>query len=739
MKRSLLVLSLLSFAAVSFAEIAGERPVSTIVYGPAPGQRYGTAAASDGRDFLVAWVDTQRNRGNIAQLYATRMNAAGDVLDPLSIRIPTISHEAYRVDVVFLGDAYLVYWSEPSPISRGFNALMGVRISSDGVVLDSVPRLLADRAEVNVRGAASNGNRTVIAYSTSSGSRMLVVDRNANVVDGPKAFVQDSGVRSAIVASNGREFFVAWKSDRVYATRIDADGVPATSQPIILSSHTELYDLASDGDSYVAIVSDRDAGVVAQHVSAAGELLERSAIPLQQVYPAFAFAGGSYLLMDGNALQNTIFVRQLDRTGKPVGASAPLASGTSYGAGGSLASNGSDAAAFWTAWNATPQAFDARIIDGRTLALSNTTAITRSANAQTTPDAATSGRNMAIVWNESNGTYAGRLTLDGQLLDGRGIRIGNPSIAAPRIVFDGANYIAGWIEQSAAAPAATVKVARLSPDSGLILGAGGMAVASNPCGNGLALSAGAEATLVAWSDCQRVVANTIAHDGSLGVATTVTPADTTRTGSVTAAWNGREWLVAWEDLVMSGGIFIDIPFYDTFLKAARISSSFALLDPKPITVGETRNDFKPLLASGGNDFLIAWTRYTGTPTYSVIAQRISSDGSLLAGGRLGTGRAKSVVWDGQQYAVAFASSPFFTASTLYVTHVAASGEIESSSPQSVVSNIVDPDAALIMMEPGRVIAAYSRVASGSPYGDVERLFLGAPHAIRGRAVRTEVR
>jgi len=731
MKRSLLITASLLFLAVaSFAEVAGERPVSTIVYGQAPGQRFSTRAASDGRDFLVVWVDVQRNRGNASRIYAARMNAAGEVLDPLGIRIPTISQQNYSAGVVFLGDAYLVYWVETSPVSSAFNALMAVRISRDGIVLDSVPRMLADHA-VNVQGAASNSRRTVIAYGAQLGIQTIVLDREGNVIDGPRALTTDRRANVALVASTGRDFLVAWSSDVVYASRFDENGAPIDSAPIVLSSHTQLYNLGSDGDSYVAIVSDRDIGVVAQHVSAAGELLERSAVPLQQVYPGLVFAGGSYLLMDGDAVQRTIFLRQLDRTGKPIGASAPLAGGTSFGAGGTLASNGSDAAAFWTEWNASPQAFHGTVVDGSTLAMSSVATITRSANAQTTPDAATSGRNLAVVWNESDGTYAGRLTLDGQMLDGRGIRIGSRSISAPRIVFDGVNYLVAWIESSDAT--ARVKTTRLSPENGTLLDSPAIAVATTQCGNGLALAAG-PSTLIAWSDCDRVVANTIARDGFLGTVTTVTPADTTRTGTVSAAWNGSEWLVAWEDLVLAGGPIIDIPAFETLLKAARISASHTLLDPKPIAISETRNDYQPLVASDGHDFLIAWTRYTTNPLFSVITQRISSGGSLLENGRIGSGRAKNVAWDGQQYAVAFASFSFSGPSTLYVTHIPASGPIESSAPQSIVSSIIDPEAALIVTQPGRVIAAYSRVAPEALYGDVDRIFVGTPHAIRGRSV-----
>jgi hypothetical protein len=104
LKRSIIAaLSLLFLATASLAEVSGERAISEPVYGPAPGTRYGTAAASDGHDFLVAWVDGFRNRTSSSNLYTARMNAAGDLIDPLGIRIPTISTEIF--DVMLRGRA----------------------------------------------------------------------------------------------------------------------------------------------------------------------------------------------------------------------------------------------------------------------------------------------------------------------------------------------------------------------------------------------------------------------------------------------------------------------------------------------------------------------------------------------------------------------------------------------------------------------------------------------------------
>jgi hypothetical protein len=735
-------ISLLFVAAASLAEVSGERPISEPTYGPPPGQRYGTAAASDGRDFLVAWADTQRNRGTLDHQWATRMNAAGEILDPLGIRLPTISPRNYRVDVVFLGDAYLVYWNETSLTSLYSTSLMGARISRDGVLLDSTPRMLADRASVNVHGAASNGNRTVIVF----GDSMIVLDRNANVVDGPRLISPDSaGAATATVASNGHDFLVVWQRVTTIASmRLDANGIAASSTASVTTSpfSQAVLDLASDGESYVTIIKEGFA-VVAQHIGAAGELLEKSTVPLQQTFPGFAFTGGSYLLMDGDPVQGTIGVRRLDRTGQPVGSYASITSGKSFGAGATLASNGSDSGFFWTDWTGAAQSFSGVVVNGQSLTPSKTTPINRSAMYQAAPAAATSGRNNAVVWNEDGGLYAGRLTLDGQLLDGRGIRVGDRTASEPRIAYDGTSYIVGWIEQNATTPpVATVKIARLSPDTGVLLDPAGIVVSSSQCAGSVSLAPGSSSTLVAWSDCQQVFANTVNRDGALGVPLKTTPSDTVNTGRLSAAWNGREWLIVWEDGTPSHALTDPWPLYDIRIFASRISPSLTVLDPRPIVVSNTLSDSRPAVASNGDGFLIVWSRYPSIgPNYDVVAQRISSDGSLLDqpnGIRFAGGVAKSATWDGLQYDVAVSSQAYdghVLQYNLYVTHVAAAGVIESINPLAVITNTIDPYASLFVTGTGRVTTVYTRLGSEPQYGDVERAFVSVPHAIRGRASR----
>ncbi|HXH40214.1 MAG TPA: hypothetical protein VNN08_16410, partial [Thermoanaerobaculia bacterium] len=445
MKRSIVTaISLLFVAVAAFAEVSGERPISEPVYGPAPGSRYGTAAASDGRDFLVAWVDGFRNRAPSHRLYAARMNAAGDMIDPLGIRIPTITSETHDVNVVFTGDAYLVYWTESTPTSPK-GALYGARVSRDGALLDSNPRLLAEHATVNVGGAASNGNRTVIV----SNGLMVVLDRNANVVDGPRTVSPASPPASAsMVASNGRGFLVvSQRGTTIDSTPLDANGAAGSTSKIATTSYIPgVFDLASDGDTYVTII-ESGTTVTAQHIGAAGEVLETSPVPLNELCFGFAFAGGSYLLMDGEAVKRTLGVRRLDRTGRPIGSYVEVTGDKDFSAASTLTSNGSDAGFFWCDFTDVTELLSGTVVNGQSVAASKTVSIADSANAQSGPAGATSGRNNAIIWSELDGLYAGRMTLDGQMLDGRGIRVGGRPSAAPSIVYDGTSYVILWAEQ----------------------------------------------------------------------------------------------------------------------------------------------------------------------------------------------------------------------------------------------------------------------------------------------------
>jgi hypothetical protein len=379
-----------------------------------------------------------------------------------------------------------------------------------------------------------------------------------------------------------------------------------------------------------------------------------------------------------------------------------------------------------------------------------------SARSQAMPAAAFSGTNIAVVWKESDGgVYVGRLTLDGKLLDFPGIKVGASNYfiePRPRIVFDGENYIVGWVEE--AAPHEVVKVARLAPASGVVLDTGGVTLGSvRYClgemdASSLALASSDTGTLVAWGDCMsNVVVTTLARDLSHPPPISML-SPMSGTPPVSAAWNGHEWLVTWVEERFD---LIEGNLWDMDIRVVRFSPTLDLLDPAhsfPYYVlhhwensGQTEGG--PFIASDGREFLLVWTEhpilffsfFPPVEPEQVMALRFPADGLLNAADvkptRLATGQARGVAWDGSQYNVAIYS--YSAPHALYVTQVAAHGPIESMAPLTAGPFPFAGDASLLVTGPGRVKVVYTRVAQ-SEYGGVARAFVASPHPIRGRAL-----
>src|SRR6185295_3845240 len=124
--RFFLIALLLFIASTAWSRIAGERPVSDPLYGLAPGGKWPPVIATDGDGFLAVWADVRSWPDTI---YAARLSASGELLDPTGIRIAL----GFDPTVVFAGDSYAVFWLE-------YGAHGGVlhiaRINREGRIVD---------------------------------------------------------------------------------------------------------------------------------------------------------------------------------------------------------------------------------------------------------------------------------------------------------------------------------------------------------------------------------------------------------------------------------------------------------------------------------------------------------------------------------------------------------------------------------------------------------------------------
>src|SRR3954454_21381385 len=87
------------------ATAAPDTPVATPVYINAPGRQTPTAIATDGHNFLVAWLDERPAAG----LYIARISPVGFVLDRAGIRI---APRATAAAAFWNGTNYVLLWTD---------------------------------------------------------------------------------------------------------------------------------------------------------------------------------------------------------------------------------------------------------------------------------------------------------------------------------------------------------------------------------------------------------------------------------------------------------------------------------------------------------------------------------------------------------------------------------------------------------------------------------------------------
>ena len=226
-------------------------PISSIR--PPPNDQTFPAVASDGKGYLVVWTDarTVEPDGRFRyQIYGTRVNARGVVLDPGGFLIGT-TRAPSTAGVTFDGRNYFVVWSQRTTIAD--YDIYGTRVSPAGKVLDpaGLPIAVAPGEKHNPAAASGNG-----------------------------------------------EYFVAWQDPRsetqneIYGARVtlagntlDPEGFRISATPVC--SGFVRPSVAFDGSSFVVGWSDyrngTDCDAYVAHVSANGSVVEPTGIPVPRL------------------------------------------------------------------------------------------------------------------------------------------------------------------------------------------------------------------------------------------------------------------------------------------------------------------------------------------------------------------------------------------------------------------------------------------------------------------------
>ena len=282
-------------------------PISTAVYD----QRH-SSIAFDGRNYLVVW---ENNHNGYSDIYATRIDTLGTVLDPAGIHIFTARVWQTSPSVAFDGRNYLIVW--------GYGYIYGARLATSGVVLDTagIPISTAANRQGSPSIAFDGTNYMVVwgdnrrgcdiygARLTTSGVVLDTAGIPISTADGDQWFPS--------ITFDGRNYLVVWADKRngfdsdIYGARVSTSGVVLDTLGIPISTvpfNQSQPSVAFDGTNYLVVWQDGRSGyshIYGARVSTSGVVLDTAGIPIstaanRQGSPSIAFDGTNYMVVWGD-------------------------------------------------------------------------------------------------------------------------------------------------------------------------------------------------------------------------------------------------------------------------------------------------------------------------------------------------------------------------------------------------------------------------------------------------------
>ncbi len=394
------------------------------------------SVAARATDFLVTWVDL---RNGDFDIYGTRVDADGTVLDPVGIEICCATGDQMSPAVASNGSDFLVVWEDlRAGLAFGLEDVYGARVSGSGAVVDVGGKPIA---------LGSSGQHVPVVAQVGAGSLVAWQDHRNGApdirvgrLDGagnyePASTTAASGSRSHLtprLACGVANCLLVWVEEGlsfsgVLARLLNPDGTMIDQQPILIASGalwSDGVDVAFDGTNYFVVWSEgtRIAAVV---VDPSGEIRNPGSFEISSTVfasePRVSCAGTNCLVawagMGGSGFLEILAAR-VDTSGPVVDPSLLVVDATDVPRSPSVATNSRDFIVTWT---------DDRNIHGARVTGSGTVLDTPSIPIRTgiavpsSPSMTWAGTYWLLGWserrNERHEVYATRLGVDGRLLD----------------------------------------------------------------------------------------------------------------------------------------------------------------------------------------------------------------------------------------------------------------------------------------------------------------------------------
>lgn len=731
------------------AALAGAPPVADL--GLLPGDATVTLAHSSQQDhsialgdgqYLLVWSETRaQNVGNGTNeswmdIFGIRLDLDGNPIDTVPFAITAAAGYQKTPKVAWNGELWLVTFISQDPVGQYFgDNVRGVRVASDGTVLDSTPILLV--AEQPYWTIAGHNGQWLVAwtayypggYGTYLAGRRL--GSNGAFLDAAPVTLMDwvwwlPG--SKLLASDNEYLAVIadWNDSSVTkARRIGFDG-----QPIGAPFTVPSKDVASSGSEYYVVWLKNFTNLVGSRMTSTGALLTPAGTTITTNYSSFYSAtvthDGSTWWVAWSAANLLRAARVdangtvLDPGGKPVPHGAVGANDFMYAMTLAPVPGGGALVAWWdgrASLNGDANVFgvrlDAQNSAGPELPLSLGRPSQRAADFAGGPD----GRMAVAFLSEVAGqdrVLVHLLDASGVPLNGEPIEVASgPTLGAPSIAFNGEIYLVAWHDTS-------VKARRMHVD-GTFLDATPIAVMT---GFNVGVDAVGDDFLVAstrfGATTQFIFVHARRIDGPTGAF--LDPGPLTLGGGYVSIPprvrnDGSRWMVAYHSHWSHNSSQSDV-IYNFVNPDGTFTPG---VNPTPVS-GATGT---PDMAFSGAKYLIVWRSNTmGQPNNFISGRIMNPDGSFATGAFViaeAAGRQLRPVvdWDGSTFVVAWDDqrhqTSFFDERTdIYGARVSESG------------TVLDPGGIPLQVSPHpNAMAAIQSRSDGTSWVACSR-FLAAP-------------
>ncbi len=256
--------------------------------------------------FLVVWEDFRNGNWDI---YGTRVDSAGEVLDVSNLAIWADSATDQRYPAVASdGQNYLVIWEETLDSTGEDYVVQGLRLSSEGVPLDSQPLTISFVSREGRPALAFGAGKYLAVWLRANTFDIFgaLVDTNGTV--GPPIEIGvASGIQiNAQVASDGAGFLVVWEDYGTHWPNIDVAAARVTSEGTVLDpwgglpvaatlDPEELPSVSFDGTNYVVVWKRSQTASTELRLSRLtpdGEVLDPDGILISDISP-YSFSSAS--------------------------------------------------------------------------------------------------------------------------------------------------------------------------------------------------------------------------------------------------------------------------------------------------------------------------------------------------------------------------------------------------------------------------------------------------------------